>query len=46
MTAMAIRRTFVAGVGFALIRTILLRCFCFAGATLVSAFHALTSGTG
>jgi hypothetical protein len=41
MTAMAIGRTLVARVGLAFIRTKLARCFCFAGTSVMPAFHVL-----
>jgi hypothetical protein len=39
VTAMTIGRPFVARVGLAFIRTILAPCFCFAGTSVVPAFH-------
>ena len=43
VTAMAISRAFVARVGLTLVRTKLVPGFCFAGTSVVPAFHSLTS---
>jgi uncharacterized protein (TIGR02284 family) len=43
VTAVAIGRAFVAFVGFALVRTKLAPCVCFAGTCVMPAFHVFTS---